>query len=78
MNQQSIAAMRKTKNKHCVICGTEFTTISGNRRYCSNSCRHKAYYRRQKKLVAIGRETLKIEENQRIIEKIRLLKEEQT
>ena len=81
MKPQSIgaqlAARRKPKEKSCPICGTEFTTV-GRRIYCSSACRNKAYYRRQKKLVAIGRETLKFEENQRIIYKIRQLREDQT
>jgi len=65
MKQQSIgaqlAAMRKPKNKSCPICGNKFTTI-GRRIYCSSACRCKAYYRRQKKLAAIGREALRTEE----------------
>jgi predicted nucleic acid-binding Zn ribbon protein len=81
MKEQNIgaqlAAMRKPKNKSCPVCGTEFITV-GRRIYCSSACRCKAYYRRQKKLVTIGRNALKIEENQRMLEEIRLLREDQT
>lgn len=41
-----LASLRPVKNLVCVHCEKEFQG-RGRRRYCSSSCRYKAYYRRR-------------------------------
>jgi len=42
-----LAKLRRPKKGRCPICGRTFETI-GPRKYCSEACRHKAYYRRHR------------------------------
>lgn len=41
-----LASLRPVKNLVCAHCDKEFQG-RGRRRYCSSSCRYKAYYRRR-------------------------------
>jgi predicted nucleic acid-binding Zn ribbon protein len=38
---RELAAARKVKEKHCLVCGKQFTTI-GRGKYCSEACKQRA------------------------------------
>ena len=44
---RQLAAARPVKAKQCAVCGTLFTTV-GRGVYCSESCRQRAKYLRNK------------------------------
>lgn len=43
---RQIAALRRQTQSACVVCGSPIEGIT-TRRYCSDRCRSKAYYRRK-------------------------------
>jgi predicted nucleic acid-binding Zn ribbon protein len=44
---RDLAAMRKQVERRCAVCGTETLKLK-TARYCSNACRQRAKYERQK------------------------------
>lgn len=39
---------RKKEGRVCVVCGAAFASERGSRQYCSDACRARAYYHRQR------------------------------
>jgi predicted nucleic acid-binding Zn ribbon protein len=44
---KELAALRKRVKKNCVVCGREIVALK-QAKYCSNRCRQRAKYQRQK------------------------------
>jgi hypothetical protein len=42
----AVRAQRRTVDTKCEICGAVLTDVPAKRRYCSNTCRQRAWYRR--------------------------------
>jgi hypothetical protein len=47
---RELAALRRRHSKECAVCGKGFKAIA-TARYCSNACRQRAKYKRNKERV---------------------------